>query len=776
MRLRLYILLILFVLVMVPAYALAAGKLGGTILYGVGEYTARVDGEEVKKIAAQNQQISLNYGLNGYVYNQQFGKYKLMLGYEFNINDPEIRNYGIKDPSLGRVKSDKILFQGDLRLAPGGLPFRLNAYARDIHTTKFTPGSDLVRLPVGDQEGTTNKGSLIRPDINTDMQNGTHRELGATLVLGIKNGSYNGQYRDILSQIPRIFVDYRQIDVSDLSNDADKEHYRARDIAFVSLNKKDNWAHFRHHDYVNFLDSSQNFNSTQIMLGTVDQTLQRQWINLTNWIKLSGDISYNRENIESTKEDRKFYQINMFAVAKRPELDASVYSTFRRETEQRILTQAFDFPIYFNYEPNRESTYRGNLRASFFSESFVVDVLDPGASWGDNSRRDLDSRSELNFDLGSEFFRTGAVVFKPRMRLGIINQNGAQGTKENLTLEITSRRSNNSLPWTAGYYVETTQSSVSDGTSSVLTSLEQSLYGSVEINLSSALRSGLRGTVEQRTGRNANQLKAWNDSLDTGFSAGGRSVNDSEHSLTYDGLIFVEHTGNRVSNRLEFKAHATRTDLAREENAQVAHLLKLNGKTHRFELNSILARGNEPSVASLPFEYVNSVESVSGGEIDVSWSSKALYTYNPDRRLSVSLISSVQRSLANEEADWFASEKVVYRFYSYSGQIREIAEILEEIGVERSSTTLSKGRGGSLFLHVVAAIFPTKNIYAKIDGKFVRFPSGKAGECIIESVTGMKFDKLQLELSYGRAAKDAEGALSPEIWEQRWAFNVKKIF
>ena len=193
-----------------------------------------------------------------------------------------------------------------------------------------------------------------------------------TLMAGIRNGSYLGAYRKILSSLPRLYIDYTQLylrDVGGLNN----QHTLARDLAFVSLNKKDNWFHYRAFDFQDYEDSDNNYGTKSFILGTIDQTLSRQWINMTNWIKLSVDGSYTTEDSEDYLErgvDPKTFALNLFTQAEYGKTRASNFSNLWRTTDADKLTVDYEIPFYANGWIDSNRSWSMQLQKYYSSEDW----------------------------------------------------------------------------------------------------------------------------------------------------------------------------------------------------------------------------------------------------------------------------------------------------------------------------------------------------------------------------------------------------------------------
>lgn len=764
MPLRHYLISSFFLLFAVQSVCAAtSSQVLGDVIYGAGEYRAEVDGSEVKKISTQFAQFSLIYRTQGILNDTRLGQYTLMLGYEFNVLDPTITDNGVRDQDFERINAKKLLYQGEILLAPGGLPFRLAAYARDIHQSSIIAGATDLKLPIGFQGGRSDsRASLLSADLFTDINNGTHREVGGMLLLGIRNGSYLGAYRDVLSQIPRLLIDYKQIDVKDLSRDTDQQHYRARDLAFISLNKKDNWIHFRTHDYKDYLDSTQDSETTQVMIGTVDHLLSRQWINLTNWIKISGDLSFTTEKQKFSDFLENTYRVNLFSRAQKKDFNLSAFPTFYRKTSGEILYEGGEFPVTVNYDANRESSYRGSLRANYLRMNF----LEGGAPG--NSLVEFDNRN-VDFSLWAEFNRTQAILFRPSIILSVGKNDLLQTARERLVLEWTNRKK----MWTAGYAATAIQST--NDTTSFL-SFEQSLYGDFNKSLSKAVNFGARSNVIYSTGeREASTLDSGADSLQIGSDRDVFNKAVSDRFLYYSAMLFGDHSGSRWANRLEVHANGVAADLGNRTGYDLSHMLKMTGRESEFSLDSKVSFGDGVSNHSISLEYFNEPSEIP--DVDMSWFSKALYSYSPDRHLRLVLYGSVN-GLAGGEKDyigWQGGERLEYRFYQRSGRGRKIAELSEEFGVEGSNKTVSE-RSSVYFLRLAGAVYPTTSFYAKVGSEMVVYGPGSSTQENLNAEIGLNFDKLRVALTYGLGSKDAEGDYLAKVKEERWDVKVKKTF
>lgn len=204
--------------------ATALAEVSGLVEWRYADYAAKEDGKKVADASHFTQLYSLLYEKSDRISGGRVGKYDLALGAQWSSVDSAFNGQDSDADEL------KLLYRGDLLLAPGGLPFNLHLYSRDMRLPTWEYGSHSLDY------------DIIDPYMIGGLYGGQHVQAGATLMVGIRNGSYLGKYREILSQVPRLLIDYREDYVRDLDNDT-PQHYRTRNLAFVSLNKKDNWFH-----------------------------------------------------------------------------------------------------------------------------------------------------------------------------------------------------------------------------------------------------------------------------------------------------------------------------------------------------------------------------------------------------------------------------------------------------------------------------------------------------------------------------------------------------
>lgn len=308
------------------------------------------------------QRYSVLYQSEGKIMDNRLGKYKLALGYDWATFDTTIKstNAGTENPQGSR---GHILYRGEVLIDPKEIPFRLTAYSRDMSRTSFTQDSTSQATSINN----SSTFSLTSPLLATGIQDGTHINSGATLVMGIKNGMTNG-YNEILRHFPMLMLDFRDSINRDLKSTSPVNDRLSR-LAFVSLNKKDNWFHYRlitYHDYIN---PDNNYKETQIQLGTVDQTMERRWIDFSNWLSVSADGQLTtRTSAQATSsidtDSHTEFDLNLFGIAQRSSWEARTFNNFNRNKEDNgIITYRTTIPVYANGSLSADTSW--NTRFSY---------------------------------------------------------------------------------------------------------------------------------------------------------------------------------------------------------------------------------------------------------------------------------------------------------------------------------------------------------------------------------------------------------------------------
>ncbi len=303
------------------------------------------------------QNYSLLYSSNGTIYNSRVGRYDVSLGYNWTALDTNFKSstYSEKpfEEEFNKTRGH-LLYSGEVNIDPKEVPFKLNAYSRDMTRNSITSSSG---------SGLQNFGSIFgNRDQATDINDGLHIENGATLVAGVKNGMTNG-YNEVLRHFPMILLDYKDTINRDLRA-INKVDDRLSRLAFVSLNKKDNWFHYRHTLYEDNINNKNNYVENEIQLGTVDQYMARRWIDFSNWIKVSTDLQFSKRKSNYQVNPIEDINLNLFVTGERKYWSARTFATFLRHKDaDDTLSYQTTLPLYASGVVSQDLSW--NARTSY---------------------------------------------------------------------------------------------------------------------------------------------------------------------------------------------------------------------------------------------------------------------------------------------------------------------------------------------------------------------------------------------------------------------------
>ena len=319
------------------------------------------------KVSAHSltQRYSLLYEKKGVLFDGRLAKYSVAFGYDWVDFDTTINTNG---SSANRHRSNgHFLYNGEITVDPKEIPFRLHAYSRDMNRNIFL--RDETRIYENN-----NPSMLGNLDITTGISNGLHTETGATLVMGVKNGMTNG-YNEVLRHFPLLMLDFRDIINQDLKSTSPVNNRYSR-LAFVSLNKKDNWFHYRLLNYQDFIDPSNNYRESQFQLGTIDHILQRRWIDFANWLSVSVDGQLTQRMNSLISSNNSEFDLNLFGIARRKNWEARSFANFNRVKENYgRVTYRTTVPLFVDGTLSADTIWTPDsdiMSRGFFSSSRLI--------------------------------------------------------------------------------------------------------------------------------------------------------------------------------------------------------------------------------------------------------------------------------------------------------------------------------------------------------------------------------------------------------------------
>jgi hypothetical protein len=760
MPLRLFYITSFFLFFTVAAvHAGTPGRLtgNGELRYGV--YEAETAGKEDFKATHFTQQYSLIYKKKDEFLNGRGGKYELALGGEFTSIDTTMT--GAEDID---IDTSKIFYTGNILIAPGGLPFRLQAFAFDDHKTFLIEDTFF-----SDQQPQKLNETLLIPGIVSDLSNGQHRTIGATLMVGITNGSYLGSYREVLSQLPRLLMDFRQEDIEDLESRIPQK-YRKRNLAFVSLNKKHNWFHYRFYDYKDYFDARNDREEKSYTLGTIDHTLARQWINLTNWVTISTDGSFSEKNeirLGSLKEDS--YDFNFFAKLRRSDWDAVTLTTYNRTRAEKRFEKEMEIPIFFAGEIDRNTGWR-------------VQMVN---NW---SRRDVEEEATAlrehealdDFYLASrlETGRKSYFSMTPFLEAEVKQGNQGEGKSGRIGVEYFSNR-NYQPPYDifASYAVTAVEGTAELG--------EEVSYWEQEgkIRLEKKLNARLRTGIDLRAIYGSGSVNKDVSNYLSFAGLKGLQISTNNNTRT-DGEIrhliaswFVEHkSAKALENRLTTTYDRLDAD-GSEKQVLVEHLLRYDKRSVKVQVANRLALGDVSDSTPISSQNLNANSQIE--KSDLNFEHESRLTYRPNRSLEGrgEFRYDYRESDQEKVTRYTAKEHLGYNFFTINGIIRRLAVIEEELEIERFSI-LDDTRTVA-YLTLRGNYYPTKYLFFGSAVTYTVYSPEDVAETTYRLNTGLAFSKLQFSLNYAYGTRKNDGeatALTPDRKEHRWETRLSKVF
>jgi hypothetical protein len=752
-RCLLKFLLFSFVAIAPQMVSASQSAIEGSMEWRYGAHEAEEEGEQVFDADWLTQQYTLVYQYQGLLAKGRAGKYDLSLGYEWNALDGDLNGESTD------VTSAKILYEGDVVFAPAGLPLHLNAYSRDLSQSHFS-----TTAARGLFEGLPSDG-YVAPEVVTGLYNGQNIQSGLTLSLGSSSGDYSGPYRDIMANAPRLLFDYRQNYVKDLKG-LTPQHYRDRNLAFVSLNKKDNWFHYRVYDHKNFLAPGEDFVEKEYILGTIDQSLQRKWVRLTNWIEVSMDASYTTTNINvGGGEPERRYDFNFFTVARRQGWEAANFSTYMRERGPKGIEKEVEIPVYASKALNPET----DLRMRFV------------AARDDDQWFDVDREGQIreNLYLSTRLDAFQKQPWRLSHQLDVEKKGGTEGEggAVRALVELSSNRlfrpkydffSSYALAYFRG-----------EGKAGFDTDfLEQSLIADIQTDLTPGVRIGARQEFVYGSGELERSITDYIDPessrgmLFSRDEEGGRREGDVFRSTS---TWFSEFRGHgRFTSRIELTYDYFSEGGSADDTFMATHRLRYDSQKFYATMENRLIWG-EQELGTNSISSSSLTEGISG-EVDASIENRLYLACYPWRSVETSLRADHNwRKLENGNANqYFVEQLAVYSFFENGGFGRKIFALAEEFEWERFSSPEDVVRSART-LTLSGELYPTIRTLLGVRLRYRYLEPEDTTTYTGYLTAGINWEKLQISVDYAYGTR-GEGETDPERVEHRWEVKARKIF
>jgi len=727
-------------------------QLDGEVEWGYAHYETSSDDSATLEASHFTQRYSLMYSKTGLLAGGRAGFYDVGIGAEWGSFSTEINDVEFDNDAA------KILYEGQIQIAPGGLPFRLNAYSYDTARIQFNRNNG--NYPVGIDSQIITPYSLFNPSIVTDLNNGQTIVSGVQFMAGIRNGSYLGKYRELLSQWPRVLVDYRDVYRRDMTSNSPQK-YRDRNLAFVSLNKKDNWFHYRIYNHEDYLYQDRDSNETVILLGTIDHTLKRQWINMTNWIRISTDGSYTESVTDWDRYDSKLYSLNFFTTMQRKSFSASSFANLQREQRGGTIQSTLDIPSFLNSNLNPDTSVRSSLQLWRERETRTDDRI------GESYDRSEDA---YHGTIHLEGLKHSRVQIDPSIEVEVDTGDRWEGNAIRGKVEAYSNRlRQQNITW----YGMASLAKF-DGTDQLLNETdlwESELQGGVSHRLRN-IQIGADQTLLYGDGNYTSQTTRYMHAQ----TANGFHNSTVETSNQMNGTLFrsettlyAEHTSpSRVRNRFQIYFKYQDQNGEKLDNLELSHRLAYQSRLWRVDMENSYATGDDSNYQVPSSGYLGSVFDARPFEDQFQHHSTVKFSPNNYWESSLETTATWANGHSGERNLLLQVEQEVERsFYASSSVRRRLGTISQSLIYEQFKDGVDKR---AIIFSLAGNYYPTS--YWRMGARvFYNHYDYRADITTLSLMTGLDFPLFRLDLSY-----DYGFVADSNIVAHRYEVNVRKTF
>lgn len=733
------ILLVGALLCLQPAHALA--KLSAEAELQYVNFDARNNAGQHLSAHSLTQNYSLLYKTEGNILDSRMGKYNLALGYGWSTFDTKMKSTsGTENPQGNK---GHVIYQGEIVLDPKEVPFRFTAYSRDMSRIFFS--KDGFRT----NNDLLNNSILGVPSLATSLSGGTHIDSGATLVMGVKNGMTNG-YNELLRHFPMIMLDYSDRINRDYASTTPVDNRLSR-LAFVSLNKKDNWFHYRVTTYDDYIDRSNSYKETQFQLGTVDQSLQRRWIDFANWLQISADGQLTKRT-SALGDGFTEFNLNLFGIARRAAWEARTFNNFNRHKDEKgVITYRTTVPAYVSGTISADTSWNTHLSYNEVHDNNNMRFTDLSGSYR------IDTFKRSPFTLSQQLDLETASSDNNKLLV-------VSGTLESAS---TSRFSRNI--GLGGWY--TIRNSSADNGSSTTNLLDQIITANASYSPSNQTR--LRLTQMNRLTRGTS--KYFGSTLQgavisspqyvdprNNSSADGTSSFQSTTDLTFDWnplpRLNIGFSLNEDIYKPDNSPTSYKTNFVNTLDFSNANLKLTSKNTFTIDNSAATLNTSGPATSSYIFSSYNRAE----------------YTFN--RNLNSRVGFNYNKSFNNsDESDALnVSQEINYYYYKTSGFNRKYFEINEAIDYTDTSSSsgnssISRSRNATMSLG--GTYYPLKQLTLAAGSKYTFRNSFNDYSLIYYGSLGLSFRLFQASIDYTYGTAKQDGRI-----EKRLTANFRKSF
>ncbi|MEO0249035.1 MAG: hypothetical protein ABIN58_05725, partial [candidate division WOR-3 bacterium] len=293
---------VMLTFLVILAFSSVSGELASAAMRGeldlkYVDYTVRGDDRDTLDATSFSQRyaVSLFKDKRKESNRNRYLEYDYLLGYEWVAFDTKVSTPEQEEER--KVRAGRLYYAGELLADPASVPVKMRLYARDT-----------ARPAIAERTIMSRTTSLLTTSMADDLYGtGTSIQLGANLLVGVKS-TLSARQSDLFSHLPLFMLDFRH---TTTKNDSPYSRIdnRLTELAFVSLNRRDNWFHYRYKTYEDRIAPLSDWKESQYQIGTVDVRRMRKWVDLTNWIRVSADAVVTNHETANPNDSFQAYAL-----------------------------------------------------------------------------------------------------------------------------------------------------------------------------------------------------------------------------------------------------------------------------------------------------------------------------------------------------------------------------------------------------------------------------------------------------------------------------------
>lgn len=689
------------------------------------------------------QRYSLLYQTAGKILDNRLGSYNLSLGYDWATLDTTFNsNNGKENFNISR---GHILYSGEVNIDPKEIPLKFVAYSRDMTRTTFLDNTSVLSNNLRNTQ-------LISPQLPTSIMSGTHIESGATLVAGVKNGMTNG-YNEILRHLPMLMLDYRDSINHDTSSAYPVDNRLSR-LAFVSLNKKDNWFHYRILSYTDNITPSDSYKETQYQLGTIDQTMQRRWVDFSNWLMVSVDGQLTKRtstNKNFAPDNYTDFDLNLFSIARRSNWEARTFNNFNRHKEESgKITYHTRVPVYASGSVSSDTSWNARALYSENHDNNNNEFTDYAAGYR------IDTFKRANFTLSQQLDLEKTI------------SNSTEALVISGALETTSTsRFSRKLALAASYNIRNYDYKGSTiGNNSENKFLDQAFNASVNYTPSNQVRFALRQTNRMTSGSSQSIFST----VDGSNPINNQQYVDPRNKSAVSGNSFQSITDLSVNwNPLPrlYVSFSVNEDIYIPDQASKSYRTRFVNTIDYTDGKIKLTSRNEYFT-----DYTEPTDTVTYNTYN-----RLYYTYNRNFNSYAGLSYSKSTSDMDKYSYLSWEQGLNYYYYKSSGVTRKLFEIFESADYTETlsetinTTTTLNQKNNTTNLNLGARYYPIKQLTLAAGTRYSFLKNINDYTLTYYGSLALEFRLFQASIDYTSSRARADGRV-----EKRVSANVRKTF